>query len=111
MNLAGSILRQRLVWQARIWRMYGLTPEDVAHMWEKQAGRCPLCFVPLETKVWVIEHEHVKGFKKMPPEQKAQYFRGLLDGWCNHRVLSMIERAGAMRVWGALTYLGWDGLL
>ncbi len=77
-------------------RKYGLTAEDVARQWELQNGKCPLCDVELARKVWVIDHDH-----------KTGVFRGILDGWCNHRVLSMIERGGRRRALGSIVYLGW----
>jgi hypothetical protein len=63
-------------------------------MWDRQRGRCALCEQPLDTKVWVIDHDH-----------KTGAFRGLLHAWCNHRVLSMIERAGFTRANNAIEYL------
>jgi hypothetical protein len=32
---------------------------------------------------FVTDHEHVRGWKKMKPEQRRQYVRGLLCYWCN----------------------------
>ena len=99
---------KRRAWERRIWSLYGLTAEDVARRWNAQGGRCPLCGVRLEEKVWVIDHLHIKGFRKLAPEQRTRLFRGLLDSWCNHRVLSMCERAGMDRVVNAVYYLGWS---
>lgn len=28
---------------ARLWRLYGLTPDAWAAMWDRQAGRCAIC--------------------------------------------------------------------
>lgn len=87
--------KKRHEWAVRIWRTYELTPEDVGRQWEMQHGKCRLCEQPLDSKrVWVIDHDHKSGF-----------FRGLLHAWCNHRVLSMIERAGFTRTYNALGYL------
>jgi hypothetical protein len=97
--------RKRHAWEARIWRQYGLTSEDVARRWDYQGGLCPICWKQLTAKVWVIEHQHVKGFAKLPPGEKAKHFRGLVCGWDNHRVLSMCERAGYMRVANVVRYL------
>jgi len=98
---------KRHAWTAYIWRKYGLTPHDVALMWDEQDGLCPICRADLTTKVWAIEHRHVKGFVRMTPEEKIKHFRGLTCGWCNHRVLSMCERAGRARIEGIAIYLGW----
>jgi hypothetical protein len=88
--------RKRHEWARRIYTKYGLTAEDVARKWDQQAGECPICGADLFTKVWVIDHDH-----------KTGRFRGILDSWCNHRVLSMCERAGYGRIAGVLRYL-WD---
>lgn len=85
---------KRREWEMRIARKYALTPEDVARMWDRQQGRCALCGADLNAKVWVIDHDH-----------KTKRFRGLLDSWCNHRVLSIIERAGRARATAAIYYL------
>ena len=88
---------KRREWELRIARKYGLTPHDVAIKWDFQYGRCALCEEPLDSKrVWVIDHDH-----------KTGKFRGLLHAWCNHRVLSMIERGGETRAVNAIAYLGW----
>lgn len=97
--------RKRLDYEKYVWRNYGLTLHDIALMWDKQQGLCPICEAKLETKRWVIEHRHIKGFKGLPAALKAKYFRGLVCNWCNHRVLSMCERAGWRRVYNVVSYL------
>lgn len=99
--------KKRWAWSRYIFAKYGLDAEDVARKWEEQDGLCPICKQPLATKRWVIEHRHVVGFRKLPPQIKAQYFRGLVDNWCNHRVLSMAERGGRERAENVAIYLDW----
>lgn len=36
----------------------------------------------------VIDHEHVFGWKRMPPEERRLYVRGLLCFFCNHYYLA-----------------------
>lgn len=84
-------------WAARIWRKYGLTPEDVALRWAEQDGKCPICEADLTTKVWVIDHDH-----------KTGKFRGLICIWDNHRILGMAERGGFVRAVNVVRYL-WPG--
>lgn len=100
LKVSGAELHLRR-WEQHIWRRYKLTPHDVALLWDRQDGLCVLCDEPLngwsktgKQKVWVIDHDH-----------KTERVRGLLHAWCNHRVLSMIERAGYVRTENALEYL------
>jgi len=86
--------KARVAWEARIRRVYGITAEDVARQWDYQQGLCPICTHALADKVWVIEHNH-----------KTESFRGLVCNWCNHRILSMLERGGIVRAVNALDYL------
>ena len=95
--------KHRQVWEKRILRTYRLTVEEVAWKWEHQGGACPICSRPLgevvkgKPKVWVIDHDH-----------KTKNFRGILCAWCNHRIVSMIERGGSLRWANAGVYLGYN---
>ena len=64
-------------------KKYGLTPDD----WEKIAARqdrvCAVCRQLTKTGRLCIDHFHVKGWKKMPPEKRKLYVRGLLCWRCN----------------------------
>lgn len=90
--------KARVAWEARVRRLYGVTAEDVARQWDYQEGLCPICEHALADKVWVIEHDH-----------KTVSFRGLVCNWCNHRILSMLERGGIVRAVNALDYLARGG--
>ncbi len=59
---------------------YGLDP---ALFWAMSPGHCHLCGTDLTGKMLFIDHEHVKGFAKMPPEQRRTYVRGILCYGCN----------------------------
>jgi hypothetical protein len=49
----------------------------------------------------VIDHEHVRGWKKMPPEQRKLYVRGLTCWYCNStylgRGLTVAKAEGVVR--------------
>lgn len=45
---------------------------------------CFVCGKMPKTGRLCIDHEHVKGWKKMPPEERKLYVRGLLCWFCNH---------------------------
>lgn len=78
-------------------RKYGLTAEVWYTFLDLQDGKCPVCgeeFTPERRPV--IDHEHVRGYRKMSAENRARHVRGLLHNWCNHRLLAKgmnIERA------------------
>ena len=62
-------------------RKYGMTAEDWRLMLESQNGLCPVCR-NVHPK-WVIDHQHVKGWKAMPPEERRKYVRGIIGIYCN----------------------------
>ena len=69
-------------------RRYGLSAEDWAAMCRRQGGVCAVCRrLPASGRL-NIDHEHVRGWKKMPPGERRLYVRGLLCPWCNGKVAS-----------------------
>lgn len=62
---------------------YGLTLDDWKELYNLQGGLCPICERPLEKRT-CVDHAHVKGWKKMDPEKRKLYVRGLLHWFCNH---------------------------
>jgi Recombination endonuclease VII len=60
-----------------------LTEDDFIAILERQGGRCPICGNTPKTGRWNIDHEHVKGWKKMPPEKRKLYVRGVSCWFCN----------------------------
>lgn len=68
---------------------YGGTVADWERLLREQDYCCGVCKrVPNPSKRdgkvrLVIDHEHVRGWKKMPPEQRWQYVRGLTCWFCN----------------------------
>ena len=76
-------------------KKYGLTLEDWLELYNLQGGLCPICGRKME-KTIVVDHFHAKGWKKMPPERRKLYVRGLTDWWCNKTFLGRgitVERA------------------
>ena len=65
---------------------YGLSIEEWAALTSTDA--CEICCKLPKTGRLVIDHEHVKGWKKMPPEQRRTYVRGSLCWYCNAKFLS-----------------------
>lgn len=82
-------------------KKYGLTYEDWRYIAYRQGYRCGVCGE--ERERLVIDHEHVRGWKAMPPEERRKYVRGLTCWYCNHAYLGRgitIEKAR-----GVLNYL------
>lgn len=69
-------------------RKYGLSQDDFVHLWERQQGQCPICHRLFDEKVRaVIDHLHAPRWKKMPPDKRKRYVRGLLCLYDNRRML------------------------
>jgi hypothetical protein len=66
-------------------RKYGLSKDEWLEIWYSQNEMCPICsrsYAPL-----VIDHEHVRNWKKMKPEKRKLYVRGLPCSWCNRWII------------------------
>ena len=77
-------------------KKYGLTSLDWLTMLEEQSWVCPIMGVTPSTGRFVIDHEHVPGWAKMPPEERKKYVRGLVSWYANHSYLARgitVERA------------------
>lgn len=68
-------------------KKYGLDEADWRRLADAQGSVCFVCKKEPSTGRLCIDHEHVKGWKKMPPEQRKLYVRGLLCWVCNHYYL------------------------
>jgi hypothetical protein len=65
-------------------KRYGLTAAEWLAILKAQGNVCAVCRkVPLNGRL-CTDHEHVKGWKKMKPEQRRLYVRGMLCFFCNH---------------------------
>lgn len=74
-------------------KTYGITQKEYDKLLRSQRGVCYICHNPPKTRRLNVDHEHVKGFKKMPPAEKRNYVRGLLCFQCNR-----FRMAGRMTV-------------
>lgn len=78
---------------------YGLSEDEWRQMAVAQSFSCFICQKTPTTGRLCIDHEHVKGWKKMPPEQRKKFVRGLLCWVCNHYYAGRgINVAKAMRL-------------
>lgn len=64
-------------------RKYGLTVEAWTTMLASQGGVCLVCRRVSPTGRSVIDHEHVKGWKKLAPQHRRWFVRGILCSFCN----------------------------
>ena len=62
---------------------YGLSRLDFRMHLERQNRTCAICKKIPTTGRWYIDHEHVKNWKKLPPEKRKLYVRGILCYFCN----------------------------
>ena len=66
---------------------YRLTEALWFQMVRRQAGLCPICSLPLAGgRKLVVDHAHVRGFKRMKPEERRKHVRGVLHSFCNRYV-------------------------
>jgi hypothetical protein len=77
-------------------KKYGLSLGQWQALLDAQGGACFVCRrVPPSGRL-CVDHEHVRGWKKMPPERRRAFVRGLLCWTCNHYYLARgisVERA------------------
>lgn len=78
-------------------RKYGLTPADYQEIYERQQGKCPICLRDLDSGRSNIDHYHIKGWRKMEPEQRKLYVRGILSWQCNKFLLIRGIKADDLR--------------
>lgn len=62
---------------------YGLTAKEWRAMFRGQKNACAVC--KKKGNWFAIDHEHVRGWKKMTPSDRRRYVRGILCYWCNFR--------------------------
>ncbi len=67
-------------------KKYGLDKHDYLTIAERQNYCCPICENELRKRS-NIDHFHVKNWKKMPPEVRKLYVRGVTCWVCNHYYL------------------------
>jgi Recombination endonuclease VII len=67
----------------RLYKMYGITIEQWEDKFKEQGKICACCKTLPGTGRLNVDHIHIKGFKKMSPEEKVKYIRGLCCFMCN----------------------------
>lgn len=67
-------------------KKYGFTQIDYRMVFEEQGGACAVCKKEKNYALF-IDHEHVRDWKKMKPEKRKTFVRGLLCNDCNRYVL------------------------
>ncbi len=66
-------------------RKYGIDETEWLNFLAMQDWVCAIC--KKRHYSWNIDHEHVPGWKKMLPERRKRYVRGVLCIHCNWRVI------------------------
>jgi hypothetical protein len=61
---------------------YGLAEWEWVVIRRNQGGACAVC-KKIPNGRLCIDHDHVRGWKKLPPEKRKLHVRGLLCWWCN----------------------------
>jgi hypothetical protein len=74
-------------------KKYGLTVEGWRAILVAQGGACAVCEKVPNGRL-CIDHDHIRGWKKLPPEKRKLHIRGLLCWFCNH---SYVGRAITVR--------------
>lgn len=78
-------------------KRYGLTELEWLQMLAAQGWRCPICL--RRVKKYNTDHEHVPGWRDMPPEERKRYVRGVLCVYDNYKVVpSRMSAAEAARM-------------
>lgn len=67
-------------------KKYGLSEKEWTDLYLINKGNCPICGRVLEKPV--VDHLHVRNWKKMKPEKRKMYVRGLPCNYCNRRRLA-----------------------
>lgn len=76
---------------------YGMDVDGWLALAAAQNWVCPICL--RKKRTYNIDHEHVPGWGKMPPEQRRRYVRGLLCVHCNWKVVhSRLSAVQAQRI-------------
>lgn len=75
-------------------RKYGLHLDE----WTAYAGEgCRICGRSWDVVKPVVDHAHVRSWKRMPPEERRLYVRGVVCISCNHFILSRYANPAKLR--------------
>lgn len=67
-------------------KKYGLSEKEWTDLYLINSGLCPICKRTLEKPV--VDHLHVRNWKKMSAEKRKKYVRGVCCNYCNRRRLA-----------------------
>lgn len=67
---------------------YGLTLAEWKSILKSQGGVCAICRRVPPSRRLVVDHFHIRGWKKMKPAERKGYVRGLACFMCNGKCLS-----------------------
>jgi hypothetical protein len=84
-------------------KKYGLSLAEWSALAARQGGVCAICRKLPTTGRLVIDHLHAKGWKKMEPDRRKTYVRGLLCWFCNYYLVR--KGVTPARAHGAGNYL------
>lgn len=65
-------------------KKYGLSGKEWLAILKSQGYKCPICGGVPSTGRWVIDHKHVRNYKKLPDEKRKSLVRGILCWRCNY---------------------------
>lgn len=80
-------------------RKYGMTVDEWLTIAEAQGMSCAICRRVPKSGRLCIDHQHVKGWKRMNPEDRRRYVRGVICFLCNGKCVNKwmnVERAAAV---------------
>lgn len=82
---------------------YGLSLEEWVEILHSQNDVCAICLKQPTSGRFYVDHFHAKGWKKMPPEERKKYTRGLLCYIDNLKILT--KGVSIQRLRSAADYL------
>lgn len=83
-------------------KKYGLDVESWLCLLQSQGHVCAICKKVPKNGQFRTDHLHVPGWKKMKPEKRRLYVRGLTCWWCNKSYLGKgitVEKATNMALY------------
>ena len=83
-------------------RSYGLTEKQYEKMLKSQMGKCALCGSLPMSRSHAVDHEHIKGYKKLEPKEKRKFVRGLLCFRCNKFKVGRLDLEWAKKIYDYL---------
>ena len=80
-------------------RKYGMDESEWLGIVTSQGHRCPICLRVPPSGIMATDHEHVRGWKKLSPEERRGYVRGVVCVFCNRNLLHYaLTREKACRI-------------